>query len=448
MNAEERSQQRVAVVVQRYHRDLAGGSERHAGLYAEYLAAAGFAVDLLTTTAADATTWANEYPAGDSFEKLSPDSAAAHSDIGFRVLRFPVVAGRTEDWPALHDLLLRETTARRIETPPSSAPHAFWSQRDECRWPRALQEEWIRRQGPHSPELLAYLRESQAEYGAVLFLTYLFEPTYAGLQTVDAARSILVPTLHDEAPAYLPAYRHAARRAGGFLWNTPAERQLAENLWGPLDDESRAGRAVFQDFGSMGIDPPRPAVASAPGANYALYCGRISSAKGCADMIAWFCEYVDQQGSVLRSGGQRVEQLVLTGDLQMKLPAHPAIEYRGFVSEDEKFALMSRARLFIMPSAMESLSVVTLEAMGQGTPVLGNAGSAVVHDHIAASGAGLAFYERESFHSGLAALVRSSESMGAAGRAYVAERYGHAQVSARVVAMVERTIARSGSLSQ
>ena len=191
----------------------------------------------------------------------------------------------------------------------------------------------------------------------------------------------------------------------------------------------------------MGIDRPEPKSVAGGGDNYALYSGRISSAKGCADMIGWFCEYVDRRQRA--PGG--VEKLILTGDLQMELLEHPAIEYRGFVSEDEKFALMAGAKLFVMPSAMESLSVVTLEAMGQGTPVLGNAGSAVVHDHIAASGAGLAFYERESFHSGLDALAHSSESMGAAGRVYVAERYDHAQVSARVVAMVKRTIARDAA---
>lgn len=144
----------------------------------------------------------------------------------------------------------------------------------------------------------------------------------------------------------------------------------------------------------------------------------------------------DAAGSVTSFPGK----LVLTGDLQMDLPKDPAIVYAGFVSEELKFALMSAARVFVMPSEFESLSVVTLEAMGQGTPVLGNGRSPVVQDHILQSGAGRLYEDRAGFMAALRELCFAGSeerlAMSAGARAYVAENYSHKRVSERVVGAV------------
>ena len=72
----------------------------------------------------------------------------------------------------------------------------------------------------------------------------------------------------------------------------------------------------------------------------------------------------------------------------MKIPSHSDIEFLGFVSSEEKLQLMAGATVYMMPSKNESLSIVTLEAMAQSTPVLANGGSGVLVDHIKHSGAG------------------------------------------------------------
>ncbi len=436
----------VGIVVQRWHSELAGGSEQHAGLYARYLAEAGFKVDLITTTARDAQSWANEYEAGESEVQ------------GFRILRFPVAGGRRADWPRMHDLLLREATAARSEGFRGDFfRDAVVNFPPKIRWPRALQEEWIRRQGPHSPELIEYLRGRSDEYGCVIFLTYLFSPTYFGSAVVPPRRSLFVPTLHDEAPAYMPAFARMAGRVGGILWNTEAEEQLGQSLWGPFPPSTAHHR------GGMGIDIPEAkrsvlresptlAVFADETVDFALYSGRISEAKGCREMIDW---YLAARRAASAGPGNAAAQaealpsrLVLTGDLQMELPEDPALLYVGFVSAEEKFALMAAARLFIMPSAYESLSVVTLEALGQGTPVLGNAHSPVIQDHILRSGAGRLYRDRGEFEEGLRTICArpaggegQQDAMRAGARDYVAEHYSHAQVSARVVAAVRRAMA-------
>jgi hypothetical protein len=77
----------------------------------------------------------------------------------------------------------------------------------------------------------------------------------------------LVPTLHDEAPAYLSAYRLMARRARKLLWNTEAE-----SVWEP-----GYGRSPASD--RMGINT-KEFSPNRPGYPYLLYCGRIDPFKG------------------------------------------------------------------------------------------------------------------------------------------------------------------------
>ena len=55
---------RLALVVQRYGLDIAGGAEYHCRLVAEHLARHA-SVTVLTTCASDYLTWANHYPEGE-----------------------------------------------------------------------------------------------------------------------------------------------------------------------------------------------------------------------------------------------------------------------------------------------------------------------------------------------------------------------------------------------
>jgi hypothetical protein len=85
--------------------------------------------------------------------------------------------------------------------------------------------EWLKRQGPWSPGLIDYLKRHHQQYEALIFFTYLYAPTVIGLQ-VDPAKSILIPTAHDEPPIHLGIYKDVFRlpRAIGYL--TEPERKF------------------------------------------------------------------------------------------------------------------------------------------------------------------------------------------------------------------------------
>ena len=368
---------KAAVVVQRCHESIVGGSEALAWQYAQLLSAV-YEVEVLTTTALDYVTWSEALPAG--VEKRQ----------GVAVRRFPVTIGRTPYWHQLHERMLRHRDAGCAGA-----------------WGLGLQEELIRFQGPYSAPLVRHLEDHGDEYRVILFTTYLYPTTYFGANAAPSRRSLLAPTLHDEPFAHLSAYRFMARRLAGMLWLTEAERDLSRQLWGDLP-----GRVTAM---AVGVDPAPPAQ---PGYPYLLYSGRLDPAKGCDLMLDRFRRWKQRRPSPVR--------LVLTGDGPLQQKEQPDVVFRGQVSEGDKFALMAGAAAFIMPSPWESFSVATLEAMAQKTPVLVNAESAVLNDHVVRSGAGRVFSDEESFCAGLNDLLgdeRRRVAMGARGREYVTARY-------------------------
>lgn len=103
---------------------------------------------------------------------------------------------------------------------------------------------------------------------------------------------------------------------------------------------------------------------------------------------------------------------------------------------------MRDAAAFVMPSENESLSIVTLEAMAQQTPVLANANGLAVAEHIATSGGGMLFTDRKSFVTGLARLMSNDEdstaAMGLRARDYVLTGFSEELIRERLVSSIIR----------
>jgi len=390
---------RVAVVVQRCHEDIVGGSETLAWHYAQLLSGA-YQVDLLTTTAVETSQWANTLPAG------------TETKDNVRVVRFPVTIGRSGYWSNLHRRLVEEygpiVPTRNEEVP-------------QLQWSIALQEDFIRHQGPYSEPLLRYLNENWRDYRALIFITYLYPTTYFGLQQVPAGRALFAPTLHDELPAYLPAYKYAARRARELVWLTAAEQRVGRKLWGDLP-----GRVVAM---AIETEVREPQWAPEP---YLLYCGRVDPNKGCRELFEYFITFKKTHPGNLR--------LIITGKDDIPVPVHEDIEFRGFVTVEEKFRLMAGALMFVTPSPNESFSIVTLEAMAQNTPVLVNGASAVLVDHANDSGAGRVYNDYLTFAQAVEELLAEDGTrarLGALGREYVLARYQSERIRESLVALVE-----------
>ena len=369
----------VAFVVQRYGADVTGGSEALARAVAERLSPF-HEITVFTTCARDYVTWRNELAAGESEES------------GVRVLRFPVEEER--DLAAFN--AFAEPLYARART-------------------HEEEIEFLRRQGPHAPSLVEALRADKDGYAAVVFFTYLYYPTYWGLQAAPE-RSVLVPTTHDEPPLAFSIYREVFARARAFAFLTPAEQELVRTRFGTGDRPAAVA--------GMGVDPAVPAdlagfrTRHGLAGPYVLYAGRIDAGKGCAAMLDYHERY--------RREKKGAAELVLIGRLAMPEPRQVGVRYLGFLSEQDKATAMAGAVAVVCPSPYESLSIVLLEGLALGTPGLVNAGSAVLKEHCLRSNAGLFYAGGDEYAEALDLLVRTEglrRALGANGRRYVDAEY-------------------------
>lgn len=432
---------RIAFIVQRYGTEVLGGSEHLCRLLAERLVER-HDVDVLTTCARDYVTWKNEYQEG------------TDRVCGVTVRRFANARTRDQasfnkysDWIYTH-------------------PHTSADERD-----------WLKQQGPWCPALVEHLRRNHHQYDVLVFFTYLYAPTVLGLE-VCPGKSVLVSTAHDEPAIQLDLFKDVFRRPGAICYLTDSERQfvqrqfpdrpLLEEVIGvgvdiprqqsyprmpPPDDGPGAraatptGDVVVQPGergesappGEPGSMPPGPSRAPGDDADYlpshlmsrgsvfrrrhrlhgpiVLYGGRIDPGKGCEELLEYFGAYV-------KGGGDAT--LALMGAKMMSLPEEPYVRFAGLLSESERLQAFEAATVVVCPSPYESLSLLALEAMSAGTPVLVNARSAVLVEHCVRSNAGLYYADREEFVECLALLVGDEAlrlALGQNGREYVGRHY-------------------------
>jgi glycosyltransferase involved in cell wall biosynthesis len=283
--------------------------------------------------------------------------------------------------------------------------------------PRTHEEEieFLRRQGPYAPALVEALRAEKERFAAVVFFTYLYYPTFWGLQAAPE-RSVLVPTTHDEPPLRFSIYQEVFERPRAFAFLTPAERELVRARFGT------GSRPVAVT--GMGVDVRAPGDLAAFRARhglvapYALYAGRIDAGKGCAEMLAHHERY--------RREKSEAAELVLIGRLAMPEPRQEGVRHLGFLSEGDKATAMAGALAVACPSPYESLSIVLLEGLALGTPGLVNASSPVLKEHCLRSNAGLFYGSGDEYVEALDLLARDTrlrEALGANGRTYVEREY-------------------------
>jgi glycosyltransferase involved in cell wall biosynthesis len=373
---------KLAVVVPRYGRDVIGGAETGARELAEHLAdLLGWEVDVLTTTALEATTWDEHYSPGTAVEG------------GVRVHRFPVDRGRHPDFAARSNAYFASPAAH---TP-------------------AEQAAWVAEQGPVSSTLLDAVRSSDAD--RLVFYPYLYDPTVRGLPTV-AERAVLHAAAHDEAPIHIPLVADVFRRAPTLVHHSDAEQRLVARLFPETIARPQivlglgvaAGRA---DRGSA--DALLGPVADRP---FLLCLGRVDPGKGVDALVGYFDAYKRRRPGPLA--------LVVAGPIGTAPPPHPDVVVTGPVSEGAKWDLLERATALVSPSPHESFSLVVLEAWLAGTPVLANAWCEPTSDHCRASGGGVAFGDLAEFSAAVDVLTTRPQvaaAMARAGAAYVEDRY-------------------------
>lgn len=382
---------RLLFVVQRYGPEIAGGAELTCRQFATRLARRGHDVEVLTSCAVSYVDWANVYSSG------------AEEVDGVVVHRLPVVHAR-------QDRLFAPLHAR-----------VFRGMRPA---PLHLQRDWIRMQGPDLPGVVPWLAARARSYDVVVFFTYLYYPTWAGLPVAAAfAATVLHPLAHDEPPLYLPLFDTMFRHPSAFAFSTQEEQALVARRFSVRRPSAIVAIGVDLDAGEETEEAAFRAAFGLGHRPYLLFVGRLDPAKGAEELWDFFVAYKRRNPGALA--------LVMVGDPILPPPAHPDVVVTGFVSERFRDAAFSGALALVQPSYFESFSLVLMEAWAKRRPALVQGYCPVLESHARRSEAGIPYRGFAEFEAALDRFVADEAlryRLGAAGLRYVEEHYGWPRV--------------------
>ncbi len=396
---------KLLFVVQRYGDGVVGGSENACRSLATHLAARGHEVEIVTTSAVEHLPWTNVFAPGRD-----------HVD-GLVVHRLPV------DHPRDLDTFVRLNTALLGEADTSPA----------------REREWMAAQGPSVPGLPGWIRHHAPTFDVVVFFTYLYETTTAGIAEAAArTATVLHPTAHDERYLRLREVSHVFRHADGLAYFTPEEQELVEKYHVPVG----VGRVVGLGFEAVAAgDGDRFRRRHGLGAEpYLLYMGRIEEGKSVHELI--------------RSAGahhqHRVDapRLVLVGQLGMPVPEQPWLSVVGLTDAGDRVDALNGCLALVQPSRLESFSLSLIEAWQQGRPGLVQRHSAALLGQARRSGGAVPYSSPAEFAAAVDLLLDEPSlawSLGASGARFVAANYRWEVVIDTYEALLHQAIARRGN---
>jgi len=298
-----------------------------------------------------------------------------------------------------------------------------------------------------SPNLALEMRRTITTFDAVhVHSTYLW-PTWAAARI---AERFVVPYIVSPHGMLVRRLIQGKNRWVKTAWINLVERRSLRRAWAVhVTSDAEAGEVA-----AMGFKPQRvckvwhgvdwssefPALAAGPFAGlprpYALFLGRINWEKGLDRLIAAWNHVPDLHLVIAGNdeGGYlpRLQELVRAGN------GSDRIHFVGPASNEHKWALLSAAEMFLLPSYSENFGCVVAEAMAMARPVVVTPEvgiSEVVRD----AGAGLVAGGSPEL---LAAAVRSlhadptlRQDMGDRGRRAALERLSWDAVAADMEAL-------------
>lgn len=411
----------IVGILPRYGQSLGGGAETllrsllldlNRGLFSPWGCAVN--VEVWTTCARDHRTWENYHPPGRSEED------------GLTIHRFPVDARDTGKF-IKHELMIQDG------------------------WPLSIDDQldWLS-EGVNSRGLYSHIVNHGPGVDAMIFAPYLFPTSFWG-PLIYPHKSLLIPCLHDEKYAYLHVFKHVFHEVCGLLFNAEQEKQLASELY--------ALPAMEEKSAVVGMTLEAPSLEEAnlqatferivanvenPLAPYLLYSGRKEKGKNLDWLLDSFEKLPDKDP-------WNKLQLVLigSGDIHFRESLPRRCLDLGFVTEEEKVALLANALALVQPSTNESFSIVLMESWQQQTPVLVNKSCRVTKDHVLRSGGGLYFSDACEFQAVVEELLRNKDlciAMGKAGKRYVETEYSREAVGKRLRDILVKVVPRAGLL--
>jgi glycosyltransferase involved in cell wall biosynthesis len=370
---------RIAFVVQRYGLEISGGAELHCRWIVEKLLPY-YQVEVLTTRAMDYLTWQNKYPKGHCMVN------------GVPVKRFTIKKARN--------------------------PYIFGNiQHYIFNNPHTIEDEltWLKEEGPYSPALLRYIKKRQKFYDYFIFFSYRYYQSYHGINLVPQ-KSILVPTAEKDPVVKLKIFKELFNKPRAFIYNSVEERLMINDVSNNED--------ILGDVVGVGIDIPDKLSADDFRKKYhikdkfILYIGRIDENKGFPHLFNFFIKFLQETNKKL--------SLVLIGENIIDIPHHPRILHLGVLSDRDKCNALLASELLVMPSFLESLSMVLLEAWAMEKAVLVNANCDVLKGQCIRSNGGLYFRHYDEFEATLDFLIenpRIKNAIARNGKKYFEQNY-------------------------
>lgn len=354
---------KIAFVVQRYGPEVIGGAEALTREIAQTLVKKhSWAVEVYTSTALDYQTWSNSFKEGR--EVIS----------GVGVQRFNSNSRRSRYF-SFYNALMNFILIPFIKLLPEFIGNKLQL---------FFEYFWFVFQGPVCPSLIKCLIKDLNEYDHIIFVTYLYYPTVWGIRSLDKLgfkNYSLIAAAHDEPAFHFYFIQKILKRVPAILSLHPEEaRLIASKLASP---------SKIRHIG-MGIDDRIFCFQESNAQNSEkeiFYFGRLSHGKNTHLLIDWMQKYFPSI-RVKLAGKQ---------DSDLIIPNTSQFAFLGFLNETEKIAQLFKTLVVVNPSIHESLSMIVIEAIAAGKPVLVNGASPVLKYYSNSLSTVFCFEGEESF---------------------------------------------------
>ncbi|EKR74967.1 glycosyltransferase family 4 protein [Leptospira noguchii] len=437
------SLKKIAVVSPIFSDKVSGGSEKLIFQFVELLAS-DFEITVLTTRSLDYISWKNSIPIQsfqDGSKQIRFEERSSSLGGKYKILQFTVEKQRNIDrFNRLSKKILEKPSLQNKENV----------------------NYWLLEQGPYVPELIQFIEFKKSEYDIFFFVSYLYYPLVFGLPLVEE-KSIVIPTFHDEAPAYLPIYKKVLTDRSSYSFNTPEELKVFQNIlgfkpniysitgmnlnfdqWSGFKENSNPNVNFNVSENPKTLNLSNQTKSSDSNIPFLLYVGRVDQGKGFLEMVEWFLEWKKKSyfPHTLKIAGKIVSKI------SKKILENQNVEFLGFVEENTKLNLIENCSCLINSSPLESFSIVLMEAWLKEKPVLVNARSDVLKGHCIRSNGGLFYSDRKSFFATLNFILDhpiESIEMGKNGKKYVEQNFNPKIVKEKLIRLIEKTIQKKYS---